>query len=163
VREKVRQNKTIQYIEVVKHPGVADKRLLIHEPEFAGALEVMKRQGSILSRVIREAYDTGNLRVLTKNTPERATGAHVSIIGHITIDEYRTSLDRTSILNGYANRFLNVLTRRAQELPFGGTLDAAAAAELATRLRRVLGNTTIRHEITFDPEARKMWIAEYHE
>jgi hypothetical protein len=49
-REKVAdgKGKPPKYVEVVKDPGVNDKRLLIHEPEFAGALEVMKRDGSTL-------------------------------------------------------------------------------------------------------------------
>ena len=42
--------------------------------------------------------------MLTKNSPVRATGA--MIIGHITIAEYKASLDRTSMVNGYTNRFL---------------------------------------------------------
>jgi hypothetical protein len=157
------KGKPPRYVEVVRHPGISDKRLLVHEPEFAGALEVMKRQGSTLSRVIREAYDTGNLRVLTKNAPEKATGAHVSILGHITIDEYRVSLDRTSMVNGYANRFLNVLAKRWQELPFGGALDEATVVVLADRVRQALGNTATRREITFDAEARELWIACYHD
>lgn len=165
IREKTGggKNSPVQYTEVVKHPGITDKRLLIVEPEFAGALGVMRREGSTLSRVIREAYDSGNLRVLIKNSPERATGAHISIIGHITSDEYRESLDRTSIVNGYANRFLNVMTRRAQELPFGGALNAAASMLLADRIRLALDNPAVWREITFTQEAQELWIAHYHE
>jgi hypothetical protein len=43
------------------------------------------------------------------------------IIGHITIAEYKASLDRTSMVNGYANRSLNLLVRRSRELSFGGS------------------------------------------
>src|SRR5438093_1601549 len=37
--------------------GVDDKRLMILEAEFAGALTVMRRHGNILSRVVRDAWD----------------------------------------------------------------------------------------------------------
>jgi hypothetical protein len=74
--EKTGKGKQIEYIEIVKDSGIDDKRLLISEPEFGGALEVMKRQGSTLSRVIREAYDTGNLRA------RRPTGS-ASVVGAI--------------------------------------------------------------------------------
>ncbi len=47
----------------------------------------MAREGNTLSAIIRQAWDTGNLQVKTRNNPNRATGAHISIIGHITKDE----------------------------------------------------------------------------
>ena len=49
-------------------PGVEDKRLLVLEFEFAGALTMMRRPGSVLSRVIRDAWDCRDLAVLTKTT-----------------------------------------------------------------------------------------------
>jgi hypothetical protein len=151
-----------KYVTVIKYPSITDKRLFIDEPEFAGALTVMKREGNTLSRVVRMAWDNGNLRTLTKNNPEKATGAHVSIVGHITLEEYRLTLDRVSMVNGYANRFLNVLVRRHGELPFGGALDDATVAILADRVRAALGNTALRRQITFTPEASELWVAEYH-
>jgi len=94
-------------------PGEDDKRLLVLEAEFAGALTMMRRPGSVLSRVIRDAWDCPDLAVLTKNNPTRATGPHISIIGHITIDELLARMDRTSMMNGYANRFLFACPSRA--------------------------------------------------
>jgi hypothetical protein len=81
--------------------GVADKRLMIFESEFAGTLRVMQREGNILSRVLRDALDSGDLATLTKNSPARATGACVSLIGHITASELRPNLDRTEMANGF--------------------------------------------------------------
>ena len=39
--------------EVLKDPGVEDKRLLIEEPEFASPLTIMRRDGNTLSMVVR--------------------------------------------------------------------------------------------------------------
>jgi len=69
-------------------PGVHDKRLLVVETEFASTLKVLKREGNILSPVMRNAWDTGYLNILTKNNPAIATDAHISIIGHITTQEH---------------------------------------------------------------------------
>ena len=55
----------------------------------------MRRDGNTLSVVIREAWDTGGLHTLTKNDPITATDAHISIIGHITIEELLRHLDET--------------------------------------------------------------------
>jgi Primase C terminal 2 (PriCT-2) len=161
VQEKVTQKgKPPQYVEVVK-PGIKDKRLYIEEPEFSGALSVMERQGSILSRVVRMAWDDGNLRTLIKNDPERATGAHISIIGHTTIDEYRLRLSRTDMVNGFGNRFLNFLVKRSRILPFGGQIADDIITQLAHPLHEAFGNTALRGEITFHHEGRIMWLNNY--
>jgi hypothetical protein len=38
-------------------PGVADKRLMLDEREFYSALTVMRREGNIVSRIIRDAWE----------------------------------------------------------------------------------------------------------
>jgi hypothetical protein len=43
-------------LEIVD-PGVADKRLLLYEPEFSSVLTVLNREGNILSHVVRDAWD----------------------------------------------------------------------------------------------------------
>src|SRR5262249_6825586 len=86
--------------------GENDKRLLCTESEMAQALTVMQRPGNTLSRTVRDLWDRGNVGTMTKNSPARTTGAHVSIVGHITPDELRRLLDNTSATNGFANRFL---------------------------------------------------------
>ena len=76
------------YQSVVVDEGVKDKRLLVMESELAKVLKVMERQGNSLSPVLRQAWDTGTLRVMTKTNPTVATDAHISLIGHITLEEY---------------------------------------------------------------------------
>ena len=54
----------------------------------------MRQETSTLSPVIRDAWDgLSTLATLTKNSPLRATNAHISIIGHITEDELRRKID----------------------------------------------------------------------
>ena len=101
-------------------PGVEDKRLLVIEPEFANVLRTSSRAGNTLSATIREGWDSGTLRTLTKNDPVTATGAHIAIIGHITKDELRNELTETDKSNGFGNRFLFVCVDRSKRLPFGG-------------------------------------------
>jgi hypothetical protein len=77
---------------VTEDPGVEDKRLLVFEGELASTLRVLAREGNTLSALMRQAWDGHDLRVLTKNSPAKATGAHISVIGHITADELRRYL-----------------------------------------------------------------------
>jgi hypothetical protein len=124
-------------MKVVDH-GVEDKRLLVVETEFAQPLKVMDRDGNILSTVIRQAWDTGDLRTLTKNSPTQATGAHISIIGHISEEELRRYLSATEQANGFGNRFLWCCARRSKFLPDGGQVPADQLAPLAKRLGEAL-------------------------
>ncbi len=65
----------------------ADKRLLVVETEFARTLRAATRDGNVLSQVMRQAWDTGELATLTRSSPLKATDAHISIIGHTARDE----------------------------------------------------------------------------
>ena len=104
----------------ISDQGVADKRLVIVEEEFCRVLKCANRDGNTLSAVFRQAFDTGDLRILTKNNPAEATGAHISCIGHITKQELVRRLADTECANGFANRILWVCVKRSKELPEGG-------------------------------------------
>lgn len=94
------------------------------------------RDGATLSAVIRQAWDTGNLASLTRNAPLKATGAHISIVGHVTADELRRELHSTDIANGFANRFMWIVAKRSKELPDGGRPDLDALRRVAERVCR---------------------------
>lgn len=137
--EPLREKKeVVRYQSVRVDPGVEDKRLLILESELALVLRILQRDGNTLSAVVRQAWDHGDLRVLTKNNPVTATGAHISIIGHITQDELRRYLDDTETANGFANRFLWICVRRSKCLPKGGSLQEEALEPLVHRLKAAI-------------------------
>ena len=143
--------------------GVHDKRLVILESEFASTLRVLSRSGNTLSAVIRNAWDTGDLATLTKNSPAKATGAHLSIVGHVTRAELLRELTRTEAGNGFANRFLWVCVRRSKVLPEGGQMQDAVLESLAHRLTEVLRVGTAMGELRRDDEARALWYEVYGE
>src|SRR5690606_37128729 len=125
------------YQSEIVDPGVDDKRLLVLEEEFASTLRVMGRDGNSLSGVIRQAWDHGDLNTMTKNNPAKATGAHISIVGHTTQDELLRYLNDTEAANGFANRFMWVAVQRSKQLPDGGNLHADVVLDLAAKLRDV--------------------------
>lgn len=140
-----------------------DKRLLVMEPEFATALKVLDREGNILSPIIRQAWDSGNLRTLTKNSPLKATGTHISIVGHITQDELKRCLNSTELANGFANRFLWVYVTRSKLLPEGGNLLEEELLPLKQQLKKALDFAKQQNRLTFTDEARKRWHEIYPE
>jgi hypothetical protein len=149
------------YTDEVVDSGVIDKRLCVQEGEFANVLKVIAREGNTLSPVIRSAWDSGDLRSMTKNSEARATGAHVSIIGHITKDELRRLLRETEQANGFGNRFLWLAVRRSKCLPEGGNLDAENLNDLVQRLHDAIQFARSAGQITRSDEARELWAIVY--
>ncbi|MDO8137457.1 MAG: CHC2 zinc finger domain-containing protein [Candidatus Brocadiales bacterium] len=139
--------------------GVEDKRLFVLEPEFSRVLKVLDRDGSTLSPVIRQAWDTGDLKILTKTSPAKATGAHISIVGHITKGELLRYLDNTEAGNGFGNRFLWLCVRRSKCLPEGG--GHIDFGPLVGRLKQAVEFAGTIGEIKRDSEAREIWHAVY--
>jgi DNA replicative helicase MCM subunit Mcm2 (Cdc46/Mcm family) len=119
----------------------------------------MSREGSTLSPTLRQAWDTGNLRTLTKNSPARATNAHISIIGHITRLEARHELTETESANGFGNRTAWVAVRRSRCLPEGG--EAVPIADLVERLKEAVEFAKDAEELRRSEEARELWASVY--
>jgi hypothetical protein len=139
-------------------PGVEDKRLLLDEREYQQALTVMSRTGNIVSRIIRDAWDCReHIESLTKNSPAVATNPMISIVGHITIEELRESLDKTAMANGYANRFLFACVRRGQLLPHGGDVNDAAAFHLGPKIGAALTAARKLELLMMTPKAAARW------
>jgi Protein of unknown function (DUF3987) len=163
VRDKVEKfDAKAQQFETVD-PGVSDKRLMITEPEFAGALSAMERHGNTLSPVIRNAWDGQRLQTLTKASPLKATGAHISVIAHITEEEARARLTRTERANGFANRFLFCCVKRSKLLPHGGALPEAELVELAQRVKAAADFARQVGRVGMTAEAAEAWAAAYSE
>jgi Protein of unknown function (DUF3987) len=160
--EKVEWDKKGQ-CELIVDPGVADKRLMVIEAEFAGALSAMERHGNNLSPKIRNAWAGSILQTMTKNSPLKATGAHISIIGHITKDELRSRLTRTDIANGFANRFLFGVTKRSKLLAHGGNVDKAAMAKVGERFAVAVKFAKNIGRVKMTNEAASAWEKAYAE
>jgi hypothetical protein len=155
--------RVVGYQTIIEDPGILDKRLLAMESELASVLRVMGRDGSTLSAQIRQAWDTGNLRVLTKNSPAVSTGAHISLVGHITRDELVRELNSTEAANGFANRFLWVAVKRSKHLPEGGRIDEVEFGPLVARLSRATELARATGRVDRDEQARQIWHGVYAE
>ena len=145
-------------------PGVTDKRLCDVEPEFGRVLQVAGRESNTLSAVFRQAWDDGDLRILTRTTPLKATGAHLSVIGHITKDELARLMNDTIAANGFGNRFLWVCCRRSKVLPESGGLPSSIPESFGEELKRAcewaeyLGALG---PVRRDTDARALWLDRY--
>jgi hypothetical protein len=138
-----------------------DERLLVDEPEFARVLIAASRRDSTLSTIMRQAWDSGRLSVLTRSNPLTVAGAHVSVSGQITIEELRSRLIQTEIANGFANRFLMILARRWQLRPDGDAAPDSLYERVGTELREALTAFRRLQRFRRTPEAAGYWADLY--
>ena len=149
--------------EELADPGVSDKRVLLLEREFSSCLDAMQRPGNKVSHIIRDAWDSPELlNSLVKHSPTRATRPHISICGHITLAELRKKLVGSEISNGFANRYLFALVRRAQLLPCGGDLSDEVFDQLGAKTQAALTAAGALERITMSEAAKQIWIPFYY-
>jgi hypothetical protein len=161
-REPVKEKgRIIEYQEVELDAGVKDKRALYVTGEFSSVLKVASREGSILSETLRDIWDTGYLRCTTKQNPLTATGAHIGIVGHITVAEIRKLLTSNEMANGFANRFVWLCVQRSQELPDGGNVGSVDFQDILRRLREAIAFSKQPRKLVRNTEARKAWHVVY--
>ncbi len=154
--------RVVDYQDVMTDEGVADKRLLVVESEFGRTLRALRREGNTLSPVMRQAWDHGDMKTMTKTKVE-ATGAHVAIVAHITKEELLRQLDSTEAGSGFANRFFWIASRRSKLLPEGGRLPPDELNEIARKLREALAFASGIGEMRRDAAATDIWNAGYGE
>lgn len=161
-REPVReQGRVVRYEEVMADGGVDDKRLLCVEPEFTSVLRAFDQEANLLSEILRQAWDGIPLGTMTKTNQTRATGAHVSIIGHATIHDLRMKLNASSATNGFANRFLWLCVRRAGLLPLGGRIFEVDFTRILGELTHAAGLARDLGAVGLERGAEELWCAEY--
>lgn len=161
VYEEKKHRETKKTELVCTDAGVADKRMLVVEGEFAQVLRVQKREGNTLSTIIRNLWDKGTVRNLTKNSPLRTTDAHVSIVGHITKTELLDCASDVDWDNGYANRFLWFAVRRSKFLPFGSEIEFDDLAEFKRKLSERIKTARTVGKMNFTLDARKLYAPIY--
>lgn len=141
--------------------GTPDGRLLVVEEEYARILTVAGRQGSTLSPTLRSAWDSDDLNNKTKTDSLAADHAHVAVLGQVTITELTQLLKPADVTNGYANRFMHVLSHRTRLLPEPGRLAEDVVRSLGGRLREAIEFAHTTGEITRSAEFRHAWDGLY--
>jgi hypothetical protein len=164
--------------EVIQDAGVFDKRLLIAENELAQLYRMFERSGNTSTAKLRAAWDSPEvLSNRSKTLPAIATKPHISLIGHITIEELR-SFDPNLISNGLLNRSVFVYAFKAREIPnpkpvkWSETLieefkEIYRLANIPTAIDAgqlgVSAEEVSSIHIPLDPEAEELWEKIYRE
>ncbi|WP_308258507.1 DUF3987 domain-containing protein [Saccharothrix obliqua] len=112
-----------------------DCRLLALETEWSSVMARMKREGSTLGALLRQAWEGGNLSTLNVDA-RMARRSHLGIIAHITPKEFRGKVSASDLAGGTYNRFLPVAVAQSKHFPPvpEPRLMTDLAASLAARL-----------------------------
>jgi hypothetical protein len=151
-----------------KKPGGAsllppgDLRLLVFEPEWAGVMSRMKREGNALSATLRQAWEGGDLSTLNV-TARIAPSSHVGLLAHITPDEFRAKVSTSDLAGGTYNRFLPIAVARSKFLPLAGGAAPELVAELGSALAHRLRKGAQAGAIGFTDEGALLWRTLYVE
>jgi Protein of unknown function (DUF3987) len=140
-------------------PGVADKRLLALESEFASVLEHGKREGNILSAIMRDAWDSKPLRIMAKSNKDSCQHPHISLIGNITLDELQRCLSEKDRTNGFGNRILWAYAKRSKILSRPKRVSEQDLQQIAGQIMAVLFR--MPGELTWSDAAGDLWDHEY--
>jgi hypothetical protein len=153
-------------IEALQDPteeteSIPDHRLLVRESELARILRTAGREGSVLSMMLRAAWDGDRLEARSRRSTVTSTGAHLSVVSDITQEELRRELSSVEIANGLGNRFLYFHATRARLLPEGGGLAADRVDALGRRLGQALIDFRRISRFTRTADARARWAELY--
>jgi hypothetical protein len=137
-----------------------ERAVLVVEPEVARLLRSASRSAS-LSALLRQAWDGDDLQVLTRTKPLKASGASVSLIGHVTAEELRRRLTDVEASNGFGNRLLFVGVERARRLPLGAEIPNDDLEVLGARLAAAIRRARTLGRLTFSEPAQELWALLY--
>ncbi|MBW4717425.1 DUF3987 domain-containing protein [Saccharothrix obliqua] len=141
-------------------PG--DLRLLVFEPEWAGVMSRMKREGNALSATLRQAWEGGDLSTL--NVSARiAPSSHVGLLAHITPDEFRAKVSSSDLAGGTYNRFLPIAVARSKFLPLATGAAPALVADLGRGFAERLRDGARIGALGFTERGAQLWRGLYVE
>lgn len=141
-------------------PPPPDTRCLAVEEEFGQLLLRKERQGNAISSMLRTAFDYGVLENIIRKK-ERVEGVHISLIGHITVQELRALSADTDSVNGFYNRIAWFAARRVRIIKRETHPDFKQLTELQKRFAETLLRATHTQAMRRSALADAAWFALY--
>ena len=155
--------------------AVTDKRLLVFEYEFAQCMANAQRRGSTISMVLRNAYDGGDIKPLTKRDKVSVTSPYLCLLGNVTAEELADhEQTRMMSMNGMLNRFLICWQQPTKLVPFPKPIPDATLNEmgqlLADRIQYARGchfethykkMDSLSRSVTLGEDAKAIWSEAY--
>jgi hypothetical protein len=133
-----------------------ERHLLAHEPELGRVFTVAGRSGNTVSDQLRQLWDSDRVSILNRKAIN-LTGAHLSMIGNITVEELRAKIADLDIWNGFGNRMLWVYGERSKLLPSGPRVPMEVLAPLQRDVDRALHKARTIRWLKRSVKAEEYW------
>lgn len=154
--------------EGIGNGGTDDKRLLVVESEFGGAMAAAAREKNTLSATIRTAWDGKDIAPLVKNAAWCASDPHICMVGHITAPELINRMSDVDALSGFLNRFVILHVARAKLVPMpcktpDEDIERIAEAVVKAVCFAIGDDVTAKNTqpVTMSPDAVNFWCRHY--
>jgi hypothetical protein len=149
--------------------GVADKRMMIFEPELGRLIKVLQRQGNTTMETLIDLWDRGYASKLTIQR-RSVHDARISVVMHSPTVVIQETMSYDWLMNGFGNRFLWIWSKRTHLEPIGykipeGSLDPIAT-DIADAIALLADRYTQRKrplEVGFTPDGADYWEELYEE
>lgn len=141
--------------------GSDDQRLCIYIAEMSAVFKVGARAGSVLTEVVRQAFDDEPMAILRREDPAYSTNHHVSIVGNTVGHEFFQTITSEDINNGTVNRCLFILGYRVNRIPRPVEPPDDLVQEYRRRTKLALESARRIVKVTWSDEAGLMWDLAY--
>jgi hypothetical protein len=116
--------------------------------------------GKTMTAILRNAFDCKDpLQNISKTSPDKASGAHISMIGHVTRHELHLSLQSVDSSNGVANRIIWIATKRTKKIAIPEQVKWSQ--DIVHSLQQNLEVFKAPKKIEFTDKAEKLWESWY--
>ena len=146
---------------VINAADGGDPRVLVREEEFAKILAVAARQGATITQLLRGAWDSGKLERRLAGLTQVVTGAHVSMLGHVTVGEFLDKLAGTDVSGGTVNRQLLIAAGRSKRISRGASLPDEEVRRLAKLTREAVDEARHIGVMRYTADGGALWDAMY--
>lgn len=145
--------------------GVVEKEVILVEEEFSKLIKVSKRESNTVSEVLRTAFDSDDLQSISKEQPAKATAPLISLIGHITKEEFLQVYNVVDKSNGLFNRILWCHSARTNVIPTPKNFDEIDFSEIEIELNRLKDFIESGEEsnVGFSEDGAQVWENFYNQ
>lgn len=152
-------NKKGKIEKKVLDKGTTEKEIILFEEEFSKLIKVSKRESNTVSEVLRVAFDSNDLQSISKEQPAKATAPLVSLIGHITKEEFIHVHNDVDKSNGLFNRILWCHSERSNVIPLPKNFEDIDFSQIEITLNNLKKFINESEEtcVEFSDDGKEIW------
>jgi hypothetical protein len=142
--------------------SLEDRRLLVFESEFARFLVAQQREGNILGFVVRDLWDHPYFQNFSKSSKINIPDAHLTFLGHMTIEEFQSRSTEVDFFSGSYNRFIFMFAQRERLIADPREIHDPRLSKLAGQLGEAIEKGRSLGAVKWTKPAKRLWEEYYY-